>query len=211
METTSIKPFIALAGLIGAGKTTLSRQLSEKMGLPLFEEPVANNAVLKDFYKDMKQHGFHLQVHLLNIRFQQHQKIVWDSNGGVSDRSIYEDGIFAKHLNKAGLMSDKEYHTYTELFQNMSNFLKRPTVIIYLDVSPEESVERIKTRGRDMETGITLDYMQGLHEGYEEFIQDISKSVPVIRVPWHEFQDVEDIVNKLMQQMQQMHNVVALE
>jgi len=204
------KPFIALAGMIGAGKTTLSTQLSKRLGLPLFEEPVASNTILADFYKDMAKHGFHLQIHLLNIRFQQHQKVVWNDEGGVSDRSIYEDCIFAKLLMKSGMMSAKEYNTYMSLFQNMSKFLKQPTVIVYLDVTPEKSVERIRRRARDMEKGISLEYLQGLYAGYDEFIHEISKSVPVIRVPWDEFQDVDVIVDKLVSAMERINNIITV-
>ena len=204
------KPFIALAGMIGAGKTTLSAQLSKRLDLPIFEEPVASNTILSDFYGDMAKHGFHLQIHLLNIRFQQHQKVVWNDEGGVSDRSIYEDCIFAKLLMKSGMMSPKEYETYMSLFQNMSKFLKQPTVIVYLDVKPERSLERIKRRGREMETGISLEYLQGLYAGYEEFIREVSKSVPVLRVPWDEFEDVDVIIDKLVTAMEQINHVITV-
>ena len=88
--------FIGISGLIGAGKSTLAAALGEEMGLPVYYEPVADNEYLEDFYKDMKKHGFALQVWLLNKRFEQQQKIIWSGQGGVQDRTIYEDTIFAK-------------------------------------------------------------------------------------------------------------------
>jgi deoxyadenosine kinase len=140
--------FIAISGLIGAGKTTLAEALAEEMGLPVYYEPVVNNTYLSDFYGDQKKFAFPLQVYLLNNRFRQQQQIVWSGRGGVADRSIYEDGIFAKLLRDSGKMDERDYQTYVSLFQNMSSFMKRPNLIVHLDVAPEESLRRIKERSR---------------------------------------------------------------
>lgn len=195
--------FIGLSGLIGAGKTTLARALGEHLNLETYFEPVEDNAYLADFYKDMERYSFPMQIYLLNRRFHQHQMIIWRGKGGVQDRTIYEDTIFAKMLMEAGLMARRDYETYQSLFQHMSNFMCKPNVIIYLDVKPEISIERIKQRGRDIEGGISLDYLKRLYAAYEEFIQDVSKVIPVIHVNWDEFQGTEAVVEAIKREYNQ--------
>jgi deoxyadenosine kinase len=134
-----------------------------------------------------------MQVYLLNRRFQQHQEIIWRGRSAVQDRTIYEDSIFAKMLAKTGLMDERDYRTYVELFRNMSNFMCKPSVIVFLDVSPEASAERIRMRNRDIETRIELGYLQALHEGYREFIESISRVIPVIRVDYERFATAEEM------------------
>ena len=145
--------FIGIAGMIGAGKSTLARSLGEHLDLPVYYEPVQDNAYLADFYRDTKRYSFATQIYLLNRRFQQHQEIIWRGGGGVQDRTIYEDSVFAKMLVKLDLMEERDYETYLSLFRHMSNFMCRPSVIIYLDVKPERSMERINERNRDVESG----------------------------------------------------------
>ena len=186
--------FIGIAGLIGAGKSTLATALGAQLEMPVYYEPVADNAYLADFYQDPGRYGFQMQIYLLNRRFQQHQEIIWRGKGGVQDRTIYEDAIFAKTLMQQGMIDRRDYETYLELFKHMSHFMCRPNLIIYLDLSPERSLERIEMRARDVESGIPLDYLRLLHQGYEEFIDDIARSIPVIRVPWEEFRETEEVV-----------------
>ena len=185
--------FIGIAGIIGAGKSTLATALGEHLGLPVYYEPVADNEYLADFYRDTPRYAFATQIYLLNRRFQQHQEIIWRGGGGVQDRTIYEDAVFAKMLCDLGLMEERDYRTYVQLFKHMSNFMCRPNLIVYLDVSPERSMERVQMRSRDVETGITLDYLRALHAEYERFLQDISRTVPVIRVDWDDFRDPEEM------------------
>ncbi len=185
--------FIGIAGLIGAGKTTLAKALGEHLDLPVYFEPVADNAYLEDFYRDTQRYAFATQIYLLNRRFQQHQEIIWRGGGGVQDRTIYEDAVFAKTLVQQGLMDARDYDTYRQLFRHMSNFMCRPNVIIYLDLSPESSMKRIQQRSRDVESGISMAYLESLHQAYNEFIEDISRSVPVIRVCWEQFRDVDEM------------------
>ncbi len=189
--------FIGIAGLIGAGKTTLATALGEHLQLPIYYEPVQDNEYLADFYQDIKRYAFQTQIYLLNRRFQQHQEIIWRGGGGVQDRTIYEDAVFAKTLVDQGLMEERDYRTYLQLFKHMSNFMCRPNVIIFLDLSPESSMERIKQRARDVETGISLEYLRGLHKAYQEFIQEISRTVPVIRVNWEEYRDVSEMAEMI--------------
>lgn len=185
--------FIGIAGMIGAGKSTLATALGNHLGLPVYYEPVQDNEYLADFYRDTAKYAFATQIYLLNRRFQQHQEIIWRGGGGVQDRTIYEDAVFAKMLVQLDLMDERDYQTYLSLFRHMSNFMCRPSVIVYLDVKPERSMERIKLRSRDVETGITLEYLTALYQEYESFIGDISRTVPVIRVDYDRFRDAEEM------------------
>ena len=134
--------------------------------------------------KTLPKYAFATQIYLLNRRFQQHQEIIWRGGGGaVQDRTIYEDAIFAKSLVNLGLMDERDYRTYLDLFKHMSNFMCRPNIIIYLDIQPETSMEQIQMRSRDVESGISLDYLQMLRE-YESFVEKIAKQIPVIQIPW---------------------------
>jgi deoxyadenosine kinase len=185
--------FIGIAGMIGAGKSTLATALGQHLGIDCYYEPVADNEYLADFYRDTARYSFAMQVYLLNRRFQQHQEIIWRGRSAVQDRTIYEDSIFAKMLAKTGLMDERDYKTYVQLFRNMSNVMCKPSVIIYLDVSPESSAERIRMRSRDVEQKIELGYLQAHHEGYREFIENISKVIPVIRVDYERFATAEEM------------------
>jgi len=185
--------FIGIAGMIGAGKSTLATALGKHLGIDTYYEPVADNEYLEDFYRDTAKYSFAMQVYLLNRRFQQHQEIIWRGKSAVQDRTIYEDSIFAKMLARTGLMDQRDYKTYVELFRNMSNFMCKPSVIIFLDVSPEGSAERIRMRSRDVEQKIELGYLQALYDGYQEFVDSISKVIPVIRVDYERFATAEEM------------------
>jgi len=185
--------FIGIAGMIGAGKSTLAAALGEHLGIDVYYEPVTDNEYLEDFYRDTARYAFATQIYLLNRRFQQHQEIIWKSRGGVQDRTIYEDSVFAKMLVKLGLMDERDFRTYSQLFAHMSNFMCRPNLIVYLDVKPERSMERIAARGRGLESGITLEYLEALYQGYEDFITDISRMIPVIRVDYGRFRTAEEM------------------
>lgn len=189
--------YISCTGLIGAGKSTLAKALGAHMNLPVFKEPVEENPYLPLFYADMKAHAFAMQVFLLTERFRQQQEIVWQNKGAVQDRSIYEDSVFAKMLHNGGLMSDLDYYTYTSLFSRMSNFMKRPTLLVFLDVTPEEALARISQRGRECEQTITLEYLQSLYAAYQLFITKISQTVPVLRVRYDQFVSVEEMAKAI--------------
>jgi deoxyadenosine kinase len=191
------KVFIGIAGIIGAGKTTLATALGEHLGLDVHYEPVIDNEYLDDFYRETKKYAFAMQIYLLNRRFQQHQEIIWRGRGGVQDRTIYEDAIFAKTLRDMDLMDERDYETYVNLFRNLSNFMCRPNFIIYLDVTPEKSMDRIRERSRGCETGVSLEYLTQLYDGYEEFLGEISRLIPVLRVQWNEFWDVQPLAEAI--------------
>jgi deoxyadenosine kinase len=191
------KAFIGIAGIIGAGKTTLATALGQHLGLDVHYEPVIDNEYLEDFYRETKRYSFAMQIYLLNRRFQQHQEIIWRGRGGVQDRTIYEDAIFARTLRDMELMEPRDYETYVSLFRNLSNFMCRPNMIIYLDVTPEKSMERIRGRDRVVESGITVDYLTRLYNNYEEFLAEISRLIPVLRVRWDEFWEVERLAEAI--------------
>jgi deoxyadenosine kinase len=179
--------FIGIAGMIGAGKSTLATALGAHLGIDVYHEPVDDNEYLADFYRDTARYSFATQIYLLNRRFQQHQEIIWKGRSAVQDRTIYEDSIFAKMLVRLGLMEERDYRTYTQLFRHMSHFMCRPNVIVYLDVKPERSMERIRLRSRGVESGISMEYLVALYQGYEEFLAEIGRLIPVIRVDYDRF------------------------
>jgi deoxyadenosine kinase len=189
--------FIGIAGMIGAGKSTLAAALGQHLGIDCYYEPVADNEYLSDFYTDTAKYSFAMQVYLLNRRFQQHQEIIWRGRSAVQDRTIYEDSIFAKMLAKTGLMDQRDYRTYVDLFKNMSNFMCKPSVIVFLDVSPKSSYERIAMRSRDVESTIKVDYLEALYEGYQDFVRGISKVIPVIRVDYERFATAEEMAETI--------------
>jgi len=191
------KAFIGIAGLIGAGKTTLATALGEHLNLEVHYEPVIDNEYLDDFYRETARYAFPMQIYLLNRRFQQHQEIIWRGNGGVQDRTIYEDAIFAKTLRDQNLMDQRDYETYLDLFRHMSNFMCRPHVIIYLDVAPETSLARIHKRERSCESTVSLEYLQQLYDNYEEFLGEIARLIPVLRVKWEEFIQVDALADSI--------------
>ena len=199
--------FIGISGLIGAGKTTLATELGKVLNLPVYYEPVVENEYLEDFYRDMKRYSFSFQIYLLNCRFRQHQQVLWNGTGGIQDRTLYEDSIFAKVLYEEGNMEEREYKTYLNLFRNMSNFMKKNTLIVHLDCKPKESLERIKRRARGCETGITIDYLTKLYNAYEEFLAEISKVIPVIRVNYSKFKTAEEMAQIIKKEYDSMHNI----
>jgi len=192
--------FIGIAGMIGAGKSTLATALGKHLGIDTYYEPVADNEYLDDFYRDTARYSFAMQVYLLNRRFQQHQEIIWKGRSAVQDRTIYEDSIFAKMLAQTGLMDERDYRTYQQLFKHMSNFMCKPSVIVYLDVSPRSSLERIRSRSRGVESKIELSYLQALYDGYQQFVADISRVIPVIRVDYERFATAEEMAEVIQRE-----------
>jgi deoxyadenosine kinase len=199
--------FIGISGLIGAGKSTLATALGKELGLPVYYEPVADNAYLADFYQDMSKYSFAMQIFLLNKRFKQQQQIVWQGSGGVQDRTIYEDSIFARMLRDSGNLNDRDFKTYMELFQNMANFMKKPNIIVHLDLTPEESYRRIQLRKRECESGIPLEYLKALHAAYEGFIADIARVIPVIKVDYSRFRTAEEMAQIIRHEYSKIANI----
>ena len=141
-----------------------------------------------------------MQIHLLFRRFEQHQQIVWNSEkGAVQDRTIYEDTIFARMLNESGFIDQRDYDTYLGHFNLMKRYLVYPDLLLYLRVDPQTSLQRIAERGRKAETGITLDYMQKLHDGYENFIEEMSRYTRVLTLDWNQSLGIEEVVERILE------------
>ncbi|MCX6291477.1 MAG: deoxynucleoside kinase [Bacteroidetes bacterium] len=162
---------IAVAGNIGAGKTTLTTLLAKNMKWePQFED-VDDNPYLNDFYEDMQRWSFNLQIYFLNSRFQQVMKIRQNPKTVIQDRTIYEDAsIFAPNLHAMGLMTTRDFNNYQALFTLMAKFITPPDLLIYLRGSVPALVSQIQKRGRDYENSIRIDYLKRLNERYEAWI-----------------------------------------
>ena len=164
---------IAVAGNIGSGKTTLTNMLSNHYGWRPHFEAVDDNPYLADFYNDMQRWSFNLQIYFLNTRFKDVVEILTSEETVIQDRTIYEDAcIFAKNLHKMGLMSTRDFENYNSLFSLMLSLVKPPDLLIYLRSSVPNLVNHIQKRGREYEAGIRLDYLQGLNNLYEKWIEN---------------------------------------
>ena len=162
---------IAIAGNIGSGKTTLTKMLAKRYGWTPRYEPVDNNPYLADFYADMKRWSFNLQIYFLNKRFKEVVEISKSKETIIQDRTIFEDArIFAPNLHGQGMMSDRDFQNYTDLFDLMMSLVKLPDLMIYIRSTIPNLVAQIQKRGRDYEQTIQLDYLQGLNNRYEEWI-----------------------------------------
>jgi len=162
---------IAIAGNIGAGKTTLAELLSKHYKWEVQYEDIENNPYLIDFYEDMPRWSFNLQVFFLNSRFKQILKIQEGDKTVVQDRTIYEDAkIFAPNLHAMGLMSSRDFENYTDLFSTISSMVSPPGLLIYLRATIPKLVSQIQKRGREYEDNLRLDYLRRLNEYYEEWI-----------------------------------------
>ena len=180
--------FLAIAGNIGVGKTTLTKLISERLSWKAYFERVINNPYLDDFYADMHRWSFNLQIYFLSKRFIDQKKILDNNEPCVQDRSIYEDAeIFACILHKQGYMSDRDYDNYRELFAIMTGYLKKPDLIIYLKASTWTLITRIRKRGRDFEKSITTDYLHELNEAYDDWIRRIDGKINVLQVDAENF------------------------
>lgn len=171
MSTVDLK-HIAIAGNIGAGKTTLTELLSKHYGWEPEYESVENNPYLSDFYEDMHRWSFNLQIYFLNSRFQQLVKLRNGSKTVIQDRTIYEDAyIFAPNLHQMGLMSTRDFDNYQSLFKTMSSMIAPPDLMIYLQASIPSLVENIQNRAREYEENIRLDYLRKLNQYYDTWIE----------------------------------------
>jgi deoxyadenosine/deoxycytidine kinase len=165
------KRLILVAGNIGAGKTSLTERIGERLGWRTAFESVADNPYLPDFYKDMRAWAFHLQIYFLGHRADQHLELSADKRSCICDRSIYEDAyIFARALNHLGNLNERDYLAYRRLFELVVRNLPPPDLLIYLRAPVPILLERIRRRARDIETGITAEYLTLLESYYDEWM-----------------------------------------
>jgi len=162
---------IAIVGNIGAGKTTLTEMLAKNYGWEPLYEAVDNNPYLEDFYNEMKRWSFNLQIYFLNSRYRQIVDIQKNGRNIIQDRTIYEDAyIFAENLHDMGLMTTRDYENYQSMFDNITEFIKPPDLLVYLKASVPTLVNNIQRRGREYEIGIRIDYLSKLNEKYDKWI-----------------------------------------
>ena len=186
----------AIAGNIGAGKTTLTELLAKHYGWQPHFEDVADNPYLDDFYANMERWSFNLQVYFLNSRFRQIIDFRQSEKDIIQDRTIYEDAfIFAPNLHRMGLLSSRDFQNYQSLFALMETFIQPPDLLIYLRSSISNLVKQIQKRGREYENSISIDYLNKLNERYEEWISTYDKGkLLIINVDDIDFvQDKEDL------------------
>ncbi|WP_452223304.1 deoxynucleoside kinase [Lacinutrix chionoecetis] len=167
---------VAIAGNIGAGKTTLTKLLAKHYKWEAQLEDVVDNPYLDDFYNQMERWSFNLQVYFLNSRFRQVSQIRNSGKDIIQDRTIYEDAhIFAPNLHAMGLMTNRDFENYSSLFELMESFVQGPDLLIYLRSSISNLVAQIHKRGRDYENSISIDYLSRLNERYEAWITGYNK------------------------------------
>src|SRR4051812_12103719 len=201
--------FIAVAGNIGTGKTTLTHLLSKRFGWTPHFEAVTENPYLADFYRDMSRWSFPLQIYFLNHRFSAHQAITQGTNSAIQDRSIYEDAnIFARNLQETGKMEDRDFKNYLQLYTTMTSFLQPPDLVLYLRKSLPKLKEQISRRGRDYEKTIPDEYLLALNRYYDDWMEGYtlgkkliinSDDLDFVENP----QDFEHIANQLVGTLEQ--------
>ena len=174
---------IAIAGNIGSGKTTLTKMLAAYYGWTRKFESVDFNPYLADFYEDMERWSFNLQIYFLNKRFQDVVEIPKHKEVIIQDRTIYEDArIFAPNLHAMGLMSTRDFENYSDLFDLMMSLVNPPDLMIYLRSSIPNLIAQIQKRGREYERSIRIDYITGLNQRYEDWIQNYKSRLLIIDV-----------------------------
>ncbi len=183
MITASPKRFIAIAGNIGVGKSTLTRLIAQAFHWEPFLEAAAENPYLADFYADMTRWSFHSQVFYLGKRLEHHRLLVDHPGSVLQDRTVYEDAeIFARNLYEQALMSARDYDAYRRLYHAIASFLPAPDLIVYLRADVDTLLRRIAMRGNDYERSISPDYLARLNDLYEEWIGGWQVS-PVLVIP----------------------------
>jgi len=202
------KSFIAVAGNIGAGKSTLTRLLSNAFGWEPFYEAAAENPYLSDFYQDMRRWSFHSQVFYLGKRLEHHRLLVDHPGSVVQDRTVYEDAeIFARNLYEQGQMSDRDYDAYRRLYCAVNSFLPPPHLIVYLRSSVSTLVDHIQRRGHDYERAIPRDYLERLNDLYNAWIEDWTQC-PVLTIDMdrldfqHNQHDLDEIIRRVQSRIE---------
>ena len=199
MSDRKEKKYLAIAGNIGAGKSSLTSLLGKHFGWKTYFETVDNNPYLSDFYEDMRRWSFNLQIYFLSSRFQNQKKLMQVQNGLIQDRTIYEDvEIFAKNLHEMGLMSDRDYKNYCSLFNEMVSYLQAPDLLIYLRADVPTLVRQIQKRGREYENTIRIEYLERLNRLYEDWIENYDKEKLIIDTDNLDFVNSKEDLGKVI-------------
>jgi deoxyadenosine/deoxycytidine kinase len=202
---------IWLEGIIGAGKSTLAATLARELALRAFHEPVDTNPYLERFYKDPKRWAFPMQIHLMHDRFAMQKEAAYSATrgfGSILDRGMPGDRVFCKLHMLAGNIDELEWKTYEKAYEVMACSLNPPALLLFLDVEPDIALERVKTRARGAESGITLKYLQDLRKGYLDLMCEIesgvhpwSRGMEVKRIAWNsDYLPVDSLVDSLRSQ-----------
>ncbi len=209
-----MKRFVAIAGNIGVGKSTLTALLRDQLNWEPFFEAVNDNPYLSDFYEDMRRWSFHSQIYFLSRRLNHHWQLLQRTNSVIQDRTVYEDAeIFARNLYQQGMMEERDYLSYRGLYKTVIGVLPPPDLIVYLRASVPTLQARIRHRGRPYEQSIEDAYLKQLNELYEEWIADFALC-PVLTVPCDDLDFVvnavhlELIAEKILEKLQGREEVV---
>lgn len=197
MSGESLKPAIAVAGNIGAGKSTMVEFLSRVYGLQPFYEPNENNPYLPDFYRDMRRWAFHSQLYFLSSKFRLHQQLDRAPGAVVLDRTIFEDAeIFATALREMKMMEARDWETYRGLYAAILEAIRPPDLLIYLRCSIRTLRKRIRLRGREMEQAVSLTYLKRLDRLYQKWIDDYALG-EILVIDTDNLDYVNDLVHRL--------------
>jgi deoxyadenosine/deoxycytidine kinase len=205
MKKFPLKKFIAVAGNIGVGKSTLVAMLCERLEWQPFYEPVVENPYLADFYTDMHTWAFHSQIFFLTQRLRTHRLLLDHPTSAIQDRSVYEDAeVFARNLYRQGYLKKRDYDSYCELYKVLVDFLPPPDLVLYLRASVPVLKKRISWRGRDYERQISSDYLAQLNNLYEAWVANFNLC-PVLTVPADDLDFVSnaDHLNLIVEKVQE--------
>jgi len=194
---------IAVAGNIGAGKTTLTQMLARHYGWEMQLEDMEDNPYINDFYDDMQRWSFNLQVYFLTARWNNIQNIRQGEKSVIQDRTIYEDAyIFAPNLHAMGLMSTRDFDNYSRLFGAINQNIRQPDLLIYLRASIPKLVSNIQQRGREYEEAIRLDYLKRLNERYEAWISSYTGKMIIVNIDELDYQENPEHANHMITQVE---------
>jgi len=193
----SYRPLIWVEGIIGAGKTTFSRNIAKRLNLRVIEEPADDNPYLAPFYADPKAHAFGFQIFMLHQRYGMQQMAALEAKGlggfagAILDRSLSGDRVFAKLHHLAGNINELEWMAYEYAYDTMCRTLLPPTLLVFLEIQPTTAFQRVQSRGREAESNLSLEYLVRLKEGYQELLLEAERglmpwahAVRVCRIPW---------------------------
>jgi deoxyadenosine/deoxycytidine kinase len=202
-----LKGYIGIAGIIGVGKSTLTKKLAKALDFEAVQEDAFSNPYLPKFYQDMGSYVFRMQIWFLNHRVRQHRRLAakihsGKSRGIVKDRTVWEDRVFAKMFNQgpSQLLSSIDYRTYLEIFDcMMGEDPSLPELLLYLDCKPETAFRRMRTRGRKSEkSAVDLNYLKALRKAYEMFLKEMEASgVEVLRLKWEKFMPISEVLRQV--------------